>query len=73
LLYQPPSHRRLWLKSGPFWEGLGKSMPMVFAAGVLMVEASKQVHAPTRPGLREAVRTPLKVLEGIAKPEAEPA
>jgi SAM-dependent methyltransferase len=73
VLYQPPSHRRLWLKSGPFWEGLGKSMPMVFAAGVLMVEVSKQVHAPTRPGLREAVRTPLKVLEGIAKPEAEPA
>ncbi len=46
---------------------------MVLAGGVLMVEATKQVQAPIRPGLREAVRKPLKVLEGIAKPEAEPA
>ena len=73
VLYQPPSHRRLWLKSGQFWEQVGQVLPMVLAAGVLMVEATKQVHAPTRPGLREAVRKPLEVLEGITKPEAEPA
>jgi hypothetical protein len=46
---------------------------MVLAGGVLMVEASKQVQAPIRPGLGAAVKRPLKVLEGIAKPEAEPA
>lgn len=73
VLYQPPSHKRLWLKSGPFLERLGRSMPMILAAGVLMVEASKQVQAPTRPGLREAVRRPLEVLEGIGKPDPEPA
>jgi SAM-dependent methyltransferase len=73
ILYQPPSHRRLWLKSGPFWERMGRAMPMLFAAGVLMVEATKQVQAPTRPGLREAVRKPLEVLEGIAAPEGKPA
>jgi SAM-dependent methyltransferase len=73
LLYQPPSHRRLWLKSGAFWERLGRSMPMLLAAGVLMVEATKQVQAPTRPGLRAAVRKPLEVLEGIAQPEPKPA
>jgi SAM-dependent methyltransferase len=72
VLYQPPSQRRFWLKSGPFWERLGRAMPMVLAGGVLMVEASKQVQAPIKPGLSEAVRKPLKVLEGIAKPEAEP-
>lgn len=72
VLYQPPSHARLWLKTGPFWERLGQMLPAL-AAGVIMVEATKQVPAPTRPGLRAAVRKPLEVLEGIAKPEAEPA
>lgn len=72
VLYQPPSQRRLWLKLGPALERLGRMLPMM-AGGVLMVEASKQVQAPTRPGLRAAVRRPLEVLEGIAKPEAEPA
>jgi SAM-dependent methyltransferase len=72
VLYQPPSHGRFWLKSGPFWERVGHGMPGL-AAGVVMVEATKQVHAPTRPGLTAAVRRPLQVLEGIGKPEAEPA
>ena len=35
-----------------------------------MVEASKQVYAPTRGGLRDIVRRPLKVLEGL--PAAQP-
>lgn len=72
VLYQPPSQHRFWLKSGPFWERLGRAMPMLLAAGVVMVEASKQVQAPIQPGLRAAVRRPLDVLEGITKPEAEP-
>jgi SAM-dependent methyltransferase len=73
VLYQPPSNRPFWLRSGPFWESLGRALPMLIAGGVLMVEASKQVQAPVGPGLRAAVRKPLEVLEGIAKPEAEPA
>jgi hypothetical protein len=72
VLFAPPSHQRLWLKAGPILERIGRAMPMFLVAGVLMVEASKQVPAPTRPGLREAVRRPLEVLEGIAVPEAEP-
>lgn len=71
LLYQPPSHRRFWMKSGPFWERLGRSLPML-ASGAIMVEATKQVKAPVRPGLKETVRKPLGVLEGIAKPEPKP-
>lgn len=73
VLYQPPSQRRYWLKSGPFWERLGRTLPMILAGGVLMVEASKQVQAPIRPGLGAAVRKPLRVLEGMAKPGPEPA
>ena len=38
-----------------------------------MVEVSKRVHAPQRPGLSEAVRRPLEVLEGIKKPDTKPA
>lgn len=68
-LFQPPSHRRFWLKTGPIWENVGKKISSYFVGGVLMVEVSKRVHAPTYPGLPEAVRRPLRALEGIKKPE----
>ncbi|MGJ8622979.1 MAG: methyltransferase domain-containing protein [Yoonia sp.] len=71
-LYQPPSGHRIWRKSANFFERVGHNIPVVAAGGVLMVEVSKQTNAPTRPGLTEAVRSPLKVLEGIAKPKPKP-
>lgn len=71
-LHQPPSHARVWQKFGPMFEKVGGYLPMAIAGGVIMVEASKRVHAPMRPGLPEAVRKPLKVLEGINSPEAKP-
>jgi SAM-dependent methyltransferase len=71
-LFQPPSHSNFWLRTGSFWEGLGSKLSRRFAGGVLIVEATKQVQAPTRPGLPEAVRRPLRVLDGIAQPEAKP-
>jgi len=42
------------------------------AGGVLVVEASKQTYAPTRPGLRDVVRRPLRVLEGLPAPVPTP-
>jgi SAM-dependent methyltransferase len=70
-LFQPPSERRFWLKTGQFWEKTGRRISSRFAGGVLMVEASKEVYAkPT--GLAEAVRHPLRVLEGLTQPEAKP-
>ena len=71
-LFQPPSRRRFWLRTGAFWEGLGQRLPARIAGGVLMVEVSKQVHAPTRPGLPEAVRRPIRALEGLTNPEPRP-
>ncbi|MDP1575592.1 MAG: hypothetical protein Q8L76_02350, partial [Cypionkella sp.] len=53
-----------WLGTSNFWEGFGRRLPWL-AGGVLMVEASKQVYAPTRGGLGAAVRKPLRVLEGV--------
>ena len=71
-LYQPPSSKRAWRKSARFLESLGQKLPLTVAGGVLMVEVSKQMAATTRPGLGEAVKRPLKALEGIAKPKPAP-
>ena len=71
-LFQPPSDKRFWLRTGAMWEGLGRRVSSGIAGGVLMVEARKQVPAPRKPGLSEAVRRPLRVLDGIAQPGAKP-
>jgi SAM-dependent methyltransferase len=68
-LYQPPSRRRFWMKTGALWERIGASVPALMAGGVLMVEASKRVHAPTGPGHRLRVPNPLDVLAPKPKPE----
>lgn len=70
-LFQPPSHRRFWLRSGPVWERIGRKLP-VMAGGVLIVEASKQVYAPTGTGSPVTARKPRRVLGGVAVPEAKP-
>lgn len=72
-LFQPPSSRRFWMKTGGFWEGVGQKLSANVAGGVLLLEATKQVTAPRRPGLPEAVRRPLRVLDGIAPPRPQPA
>lgn len=69
-LYQPPSHRRFWRKTGPIWESMGKTISPVLSGGVLIIEASKRVQAKGGPVLRDAVRKPLQVL--APKPTAEP-
>ena len=71
-LYHPPSATRFWLKTSPFWEKLGGSVSNRFAGGVLVIEVTKQVPAPPRTGLPEAIRRPLKVLDGITTPEPKP-
>jgi SAM-dependent methyltransferase len=63
-LFAPPSESRFWLRTSNFWEGFGRRLPWL-AGGVLIVEASKQVYAPTRGTLASAVRRPLRVLEGV--------
>ncbi len=70
-LYQPPSDRRFWLKAGPICERLGTRLPLIYAGGVLMVEASKEVYA--RPsGIKERVKRPMRILEGMKQPEVKP-
>ncbi len=67
-LFAPPSHRRFWLKSAELMEKAGAKLSSYYAGGVILLEVSKQVYAPTRPGLAERVRKPLRVLEGSPKP-----
>jgi SAM-dependent methyltransferase len=71
-LYFPPSHRRFWLRTGNMWERTGRRISPVLSGGALMVEVSKQIPAPTRPGLSQAVRRPLRILEGMGTPEPKP-
>ena len=72
-LFTPPSKGRFWLRTADFWEGVGRRLGTSLAGGVLMVEATKHVRAPTRGGLAAAVRKPLKVLEGVGQPAPQPA
>lgn len=72
-LYLPPHETPFWLRTAKFWENVGSSVSGRFAGGVLMVEVKKKVPAPPRPGLSEAVRRPLRVLDGLSQPDPKPA
>lgn len=72
-LYAPPATGRFWLRTAATWETLGQRFAPWLSGGVLMVEATKQVYAPTRGGLGAVVRRPLKALGGVAQPVPQPA
>jgi len=71
-LFLPPSERRFWLRGAQFWERNGQRISFFRAGGVLMAEASKQIFQPRRPEVGERVRKPLRLLEGLAQPDAKP-
>lgn len=71
-LYTPPKHSKLRLKLLSWMERMRPKFNLPIASGVLLVEASKQVFAPTRPGLAARVSKPLAVIEGFANPAPKP-
>ena len=72
-LYRVPSTRRTWLKAGPMMERVGRRLPAMMAAGVFLVEVSKQTH-PTKGHMVKSRRpNPIRVLEGLSNPAPEPA
>jgi SAM-dependent methyltransferase len=71
-LYAPPSETRFWLRSHGMWERTGQKLSAVKSGGVFLLEVSKQVYKPTRVKAPEAVRRPLRVLEGIPGPAPKP-
>jgi len=72
-LYTPPSQKRFWLKSAPFWEKWGHRIGGPLGAGAILLEATKQVYALPRGGLREAVRAPVGILQGLGGARPKPA
>jgi SAM-dependent methyltransferase len=70
-LYAPPSEARVWLRTAQMWESVGGRITTALAGGVLMLEVSKQVHAPLR-GLKAVVKRPLRALDVLPAPSAEP-
>ncbi|MGD9865531.1 MAG: class I SAM-dependent methyltransferase [Pseudodonghicola sp.] len=68
-LYQPPSSRRFWLRSGSLLEKVGARLPTVLAAGVFILEVSKRVQPPQQGTLvKDLARRPIKALDGLVKP-----
>ena len=72
-LFQPPSAHRFWMRSGGVLERLGLQLSTPLAGGVILLEVKKQIPAPPRRGLAEAIRKPLRVLDGITQPSPNPA
>lgn len=72
-LFQPPSDRNFWIRTGRAIEKIGQKLTGSFAGGVLIIEFAKEM--PPRPqfGLRAAVRRPLRILDGIGVPDPKPA
>lgn len=68
-LYQPPLEQRFWLRAGPMMESVGQKMSAVRAGGVHILQVTKQVPRPTRPGLGQIISRPLGVLDGVGVPE----
>lgn len=71
VLHVPPSQAHFWLRTANFWERAGRGLPWL-SGGVLLVEASKQVYAPTRGGLGAVITRPIRVLEGLGRPVPSP-
>ena len=71
VLYQPPSTRRFWMKTGPFWESVGRSVSAVVSGGILMVEVSKVHPKPKGTRVESRVLNPLGNL--VPSPAAKPA
>ncbi|MGA9434414.1 MAG: methyltransferase domain-containing protein [Roseobacter sp.] len=67
-LYQVPSSRKLWMKSGPALERIGRRMPTFLAGGAFMVEATKLVYPPKGEVQRHRAVKPVSVLSPSAKP-----
>lgn len=71
VLHTPPSQAPFWLRSANLWERIGRRLPWL-SGGVLMVEASKQVYAPTRGGLAERIKKPVRIWDVAAQPVGSP-
>lgn len=71
-LFAMPSEKRFWLRAAPLMEQVGRKLPVPRAGGVLMVEVSKQASIGGGSAVADAIRRPLRVLEGAPVTEGKP-
>ena len=71
-LFQFPSQQRIWMKSAPLFEKIGRQMPTMMGGGAILVEATKLVYPPRGRPQRSTARRAIGVLEGMTEPQAKP-
>jgi len=71
-LFFPPSEKRRWERVRGLLERAGQRTHFPLAAGVVIVEATKNVFAMPKGGAGVSVKSPLEVLEGMRAPAGKP-
>ncbi len=71
-LYFPPSDRRFWLRTSATAERFGRRLDAQRFAGALLVEASKQVFALPRNGVKARAGGLLGPIKGLAPKPVKP-
>ncbi|MCV6584315.1 MAG: class I SAM-dependent methyltransferase [Marinibacterium sp.] len=71
-LFERPTRGRFWDRPVGVLERVLSLRSSALSAGVFMVEASKRVQPKGGTPTRDQIRSPLKVLEGMAEPAAKP-
>ena len=71
-LFFPPSEKPRWMRFHRFFEKLGKGTGLPLAAGVVIIEATKNVFSLPPGGAGVSVKNPLEVLEGMKPATGKP-
>ena len=72
-LFYPPSSKRFFLKSSALLERIGKKYATRVMGGVIIMLAKKQIHAPTTLKIRETIKVPLGLFDGLIEPKPKPS
>ncbi len=72
-LFSPPSESRFWLRSAGWVEKAGRRVSNSLAGGVFLLEASKEGQTPGGASVKDEVRSPLRILDGVTAPAPKPA
>jgi hypothetical protein len=68
-LYAPPFESLHLLRTGKVLENLGERFGSRFGAGIILLEATKQIYALTKLPLSVVVTKPLEVLDDLSNPK----
>ena len=71
-LYAPPKHTHVRVRMMGWLEKTARKIDLPIAAGVHLVEASKHMFQPSQPGLKDRIKKPLSVIEGLRNPIPNP-